>query len=175
VMTNKYAEANPGNAGTAAAPRSTRSRWLAIERAKKLFGARARQRAPHSGSAGQFRRLTSVLQPGDKVLGMTSATGGHLTHGKTRQLLRASSTSSASTASAGHRNDRLRRTRRHRPARKPKMITGRRQRLLAQRSTSNRMGEIARSVGALLFADIAAHRRPRRHRHHPSRPYRTRS
>jgi glycine hydroxymethyltransferase len=127
---------------------------IAIERAKKLFGAEHVNVQPHSGSQANFAVYTAVLQPGDKVLGMNLSHGGHLTHGNPANF----SGKLYQFVQYGVREDNglidydelaAVATRE-----KPKMIT------VGASAYSRvidfaRMGEIARSVGAFLFADIA--------------------
>jgi len=127
---------------------------LAIERAKKLFGADHANVQPHSGSQANFAVYTAVLKPGDKVLGMNLSHGGHLTHGNPANF----SGKLYQFCQYGVREDNglidydelavvAQRE-------KPRMIT------VGASAYSRvidfaRMGEIARSVGAYLFADIA--------------------
>ena len=154
VLTNKYAEGYP------------RKRWyggcehvdvvedLAIARAKELFGADHANVQPHSGSQANFAVYTSVLQPGDKVLGMNLAHGGHLTHGNPVNF----SGKLYEFVQYGVREDTglidYDELAAIAEKEKPKMIT------VGASAYSRiidfeRMGEIARSVGAYLFADIA--------------------
>lgn len=154
VLTNKYAEGYP------------RKRWyggcehvdivedLAIARAKELFGAEHANVQPHSGSQANFAVYTSVLQPGDKVLGMNLAHGGHLTHGNPVNF----SGKLYEFVQYGVREDTglidYDELAAIAEKEKPKMIT------VGASAYSRiidfeRMGEIARSVGAYLFADIA--------------------
>jgi len=81
VLTNKYAEGYPGKRWYGGCEHVDVVETLAIERAKELFGAEHANVQPHSGSQANFAVYTSVLQPGDKLLGMNLAHGGHLTHG----------------------------------------------------------------------------------------------
>ena len=82
VATNKYAEGCPASAITAAARYVDRSPELAIDdRAKALFGAEHANVQPHAGAPGQRLRVPRLLQPGDTIMGMSLAHGGHLTHG----------------------------------------------------------------------------------------------
>ena len=81
VLTNKYAEGYPGKRWYGGCEHVDKVETLAIERAKKLFGAEHANVQPHSGSQANFAVYTSVLQPGDKLLGMNLSHGGHLTHG----------------------------------------------------------------------------------------------
>ena len=82
VLTNKYAEGYPGQAVLRRLPAwSTPWRRLAIERAKPLFGAEHANVQPHSGSQANQAAYLAVLEPGDTVLAMRLAHGGHLTHG----------------------------------------------------------------------------------------------
>jgi hypothetical protein len=81
VLTNKYAEGYPAKRWYGGCEFVDQVETLAIERAKKLFGAEHANVQPHSGSQANFAVYTSVLQPGDKVLGMNLSHGGHLTHG----------------------------------------------------------------------------------------------
>lgn len=81
VLTNKYAEGYPGKRYYGGCECVDLVETLAIERAKKLFGADCANVQPHSGSQANLAAYAALLQPGDKVLGMSLAAGGHLTHG----------------------------------------------------------------------------------------------
>jgi glycine hydroxymethyltransferase len=81
VMTNKYAEGLPGKRYYGGCEFVDMAETLAIERAKKLFGAEHVNVQPHSGSQANQAVYMTVLKPGDPVLGMSLAHGGHLTHG----------------------------------------------------------------------------------------------
>ena len=81
VFTNKYAEGYPGRRYYGGCEFSDVAERLAIARAKELFGAEHANVQPHSGSQANQAVYLSVLEPGDKVLGMDLAHGGHLTHG----------------------------------------------------------------------------------------------
>jgi glycine hydroxymethyltransferase len=154
VLTNKYAEGYPGRRWYGGCEQVDKVEVLAIERAKKLFGAEHANVQPHSGSQANFAVYTAVLQPGDKVLGMNLSHGGHLTHGNPANF----SGKLYRFCQYGVREDNglidydelaaiaLRE--------KPRMIT------VGASAYSRiidfaRMGEIARGAGAYLFADIA--------------------
>lgn len=79
--TNKYAEGYPDKRYYGGCQFVDVAEKLAIERAKELFGVRFANVQPHSGSNANFVAYYSVLQPGDTILGMSLADGGHLTHG----------------------------------------------------------------------------------------------
>src|SRR6058998_3836760 len=81
VFTNKYAEGYPGRRYYGGCEVADVVENLAIERAKKLFGAEYVNVQPHSGSEANMAVYLSVLKPGDTVLGMNLSHGGHLTHG----------------------------------------------------------------------------------------------
>ena len=81
VFTNKYAEGYPGKRYYGGCEYADIVENLARERAKKLFGAEYVNVQPHSGSQANAAAYSAVLQPGDTVLGMNLAHGGHLTHG----------------------------------------------------------------------------------------------
>jgi len=81
VMTNKYAEGYPGKRYYGGCAQVDVVENLAIERAKKLFGADHVNVQPHSGSQANMAVYFSVLKPGDTILGMNLSHGGHLTHG----------------------------------------------------------------------------------------------
>ena len=154
VLTNKYAEGYPAKRWYGGCEHVDKVENIAIDRAKKLFGAEHANVQPHSGSQANFAVYTAVLQPGDKVLGMNLSHGGHLTHGnpanfsgKLYQFVQYGVREDnglidyAELAAVAERE-------------KPKMIT------VGASAYSRvidfaRMGEIARSVGAFLFADIA--------------------
>ncbi|KRN29819.1 serine hydroxymethyltransferase [Liquorilactobacillus mali] len=81
VLTNKYAEGYPGKRYYGGCEYIDVVESLAIERAKKLFGAKFANVQPHSGSQANAAAYLAMIQPGDTVLGMDLAAGGHLTHG----------------------------------------------------------------------------------------------
>ncbi len=80
-LTNKYAEGYPGKRYYGGCEFVDKVENLAIDRAKKIFGADHVNVQPHSGSNANFGVYFAVLKPGDKILGMDLSHGGHLTHG----------------------------------------------------------------------------------------------
>ncbi len=154
VLTNKYAEGYPGKRWYGGCEQVDKIEQLAIDRAKQLFGAEHANVQPHSGAQANTAVYASVLQPGDKLLGMNLSHGGHLTHGnpanfsgKLYQFVQYGVREDSGLidydelAAVAQRE-------------KPKMIT------VGASAYSRvidfaKMGEIARSFGALLFADIA--------------------
>lgn len=81
VLTNKYAEGLPGKRYYGGCEFIDKVEQLAIERAKQLFGAAHANVQPHSGAQANFAVFLSLLQPGDRIMGMDLSHGGHLTHG----------------------------------------------------------------------------------------------
>src|SRR5271166_675528 len=81
VLTNKYAEGYPGRRYYGGCEFVDIAESLAIERAKKLFGAAYANVQPHSGSQANAAVYLALLNPGDPILGMSLDHGGHLTHG----------------------------------------------------------------------------------------------
>jgi glycine hydroxymethyltransferase len=81
ILTNKYAEGYPSKRYYGGCAFADAAESLAIERAKVLFNADYVNVQPHSGSGANMAALMSVVKPGDKILGMDLAHGGHLTHG----------------------------------------------------------------------------------------------
>ncbi|CAA9451317.1 MAG: Serine hydroxymethyltransferase [uncultured Rubrobacteraceae bacterium] len=81
VLTNKYAEGYPGKRYYGGCEQVDKVETLAIERAKELFGAEHANVQPHSGSQANEAAYAALIEPGDKVLSMDLAHGGHLTHG----------------------------------------------------------------------------------------------
>ncbi|MDF9826387.1 glycine hydroxymethyltransferase [Ereboglobus sp. PH5-5] len=154
VLTNKYAEGYPGKRWYGGCEFVDQVERLAIERAKKLFGAEHANVQPHSGSQANFAVYTAVLQPGDKILGMNLSHGGHLTHGNPANF----SGKLYKFVQYGVREDNglidYDELAKVAAAEQPKMIT------VGASAYSRiidfkRMSEIAQSVGAYLFADIA--------------------
>jgi glycine hydroxymethyltransferase len=154
VLTNKYAEGYPGKRWYGGCEQVDKVELFAIARARQLFGAEHANVQPHSGSQANFAVYTAVLKPGDKVLGMNLSHGGHLTHGNPANF----SGKLYQFAQYGVREDNglidYDELAAVAAREQPKMIT------VGASAYSRiidfaRMGEIARSVGALLFADIA--------------------
>ena len=81
VLTNKYAEGYPGKRYYGGCEFVDEVETLAIERAKALFGAAYANVQPHSGAQANLAAYAAMLQPGDTLMGMDLANGGHLTHG----------------------------------------------------------------------------------------------
>jgi glycine hydroxymethyltransferase len=154
VLTNKYAEGYPGKRWYGGCEFVDQVEQLAIDRAKQLFGAEHANVQPHSGSQANTAVYASVLQPGDKLLGMNLSHGGHLTHGNPANF----SGKLYNFCQYGVRQDNglidYDELAAVAAREKPKMIT------VGASAYSRvidfaRMGEIARANGALLFADIA--------------------
>ena len=81
ILTNKYAEGYPGRRYYGGCEEVDVTEALAIERAKKLFGANFANVQPHSGASANLEAFMVLCQPGDTILGMNLDHGGHLTHG----------------------------------------------------------------------------------------------
>ena len=154
VMTNKYAEGYPRRRWYGGCQHVDTVEQLAIDRAKELFGAEHANVQPHSGTQANAAVYFSVLQPGDKILTMNLADGGHLTHGspvnfsgKLYEVVHY-----GVSRDDGHIDyDKLAETA---STEKPKMITvgaSAYPRII----DFERMGQIARDTGAYLMADIA--------------------
>jgi glycine hydroxymethyltransferase len=152
-LTNKYAEGYPGKRYYGGCEYVDMAESIAIERAKKLFTAPWANVQPHSGSQANQAVYTAALEPGDTILGMSLAHGGHLTHGSPVNL----SGKLYRVVSYGL-NDReeidYEAAERIALAEKPKLIvTGASAYALA--SDWKRFRVIADRVGALLMADMA--------------------
>ena len=86
MLTNKYAEGYPGRRYYGGCNEVDRAELLAIDRARRLFGAGFANVQPHSGAQANQAVFLALLQPGDTTLGMSLAAGGHLTHGAAPNL-----------------------------------------------------------------------------------------
>jgi RpiB/LacA/LacB family sugar-phosphate isomerase len=154
VLTNKYAEGYPGKRWYGGCENMDVIEQLAIDRAKKLFGAAHANVQPHSGSQANMAVYFAMLKPGDKMLTMDLAHGGHLTHGNKANF--SGKFFEIVHYGVSREDERIDYEQLARMARehKPKMITvgaSAYPRLI----DFARMGEIARETGALLLADIA--------------------
>ena len=154
VLTNKYAEGYPGKRYYGGCEFVDQAEQLAIDRAKALFGAEHANVQPHSGTQANIAVYMTALKPGDTVLGMNLAHGGHLTHGHplnfsgiTYHFVPYGVSKETETIDY----DELERLAREH---KPKMI------VMGASAYSRifdfpRTAQIAQSVGALLFVDMA--------------------
>lgn len=154
VLTNKYAEGYPGKRWYGGCEVVDEVERLAIERVKQLFGAEWANVQPHSGSSANLAVYNALLEPGDTVLGMDLAHGGHLTHGSPVNF------SGLRYRVVGYKVNPetelidMEEVRHLAHEHQPKMI-------IAGASAYSRIidfaafREIADEVGALLFADIA--------------------
>jgi RpiB/LacA/LacB family sugar-phosphate isomerase len=154
VLTNKYAEGYPGRRWYGGCEHVDAVERLAIERARRIFGAEHVNVQPHSGSQANMAVYFSVLKPGDKMLTMDLSHGGHLTHGnkvnfsgRFFEIIHYGVRKEDETIDY----DQLQ-----------KMAEDHRPRMITVGASAypriidfKRMGEIARSVGAYLLADIA--------------------
>src|SRR5690242_3012614 len=86
VLTNKYAEGYPGRRYYGGCAYVDVTEQLAIERAKRLFSCTFANVQPHSGAQANQAAFFALVQPGDTILGMSLAAGGHLTHGAAPNL-----------------------------------------------------------------------------------------
>ena len=152
-LTNKYAEGYPGRRYYGGCEYVDIVEQLAIDRAKELFGADYANVQPHSGSQANFAVYMALLKPGDTVLGMNLSQGGHLTHGSpvsfSGKLYNVVAYGVDETAHIDY--DQLAKIALES---KPKMIIGG---FSAYSGVVDwqRMREIADSVGAFLFVDMA--------------------
>src|SRR3979490_3231066 len=81
TLTNKYAEGLPGNRYYGGCEVGDKVEQLAIDRAKALFGAEHANVQPHAGSQANMATYFALLRPGDRIMSLSLAQGGHLTHG----------------------------------------------------------------------------------------------
>jgi RpiB/LacA/LacB family sugar-phosphate isomerase len=154
VLTNKYAEGYPGKRWYGGCENMDTVERLAIERAKKIFGAEHANVQPHSGSQANMAVYFAMLKPGDKMLTMDLSHGGHLTHGNKANF----SGRFFEIVHYGVRKD----TEMIDYDQLQKMAREHRPRMITVGASAypriidfKRMGEIAREVGAYLLADIA--------------------
>ena len=152
-LTNKYAEGYPGKRYYGGCEYVDIVEQLAIDRAKELFGADYANVQPHSGSQANFAVYTALLEPGDTVLGMNLAHGGHLTHGSPVNFSgKLYNIVPSGIDATGHIDyaDLEKQAKEH----KPKMIIGG---FSAYSGVVDwaKMREIADSIGAYLFVDMA--------------------
>ncbi|MEM1083745.1 MAG: ribose 5-phosphate isomerase B [Verrucomicrobiota bacterium] len=154
VLTNKYAEGYPGRRWYGGCEHVDVIERLAIERAKELFGAEHANVQAHSGSQANTAVYFSVLKPGDKILTMDLAHGGHLTHGhkanfsgKFYEVTHYGVSEQDERIDYDHLAELARET-------KPALITCGAS-AYSRQIDFERMGQIAREVGAYLFVDMA--------------------
>ncbi|EFE1452093.1 TPA: serine hydroxymethyltransferase [Escherichia coli] len=152
-LTNKYAEGYSGKRYYGGCEYVDIVEQLAIDRAKELFGADYANVQPHSGSQANFAVYTALLEPGDTVLGMNLAHGGHLTHGSPVNFSgKLYNIVPYGIDATGHIDyaDLEKQAKEH----KPKMIIGG---FSAYSGVVDwaKMREIADSIGAYLFVDMA--------------------
>jgi len=152
-MTNKYAEGYPGRRYYGGCEHVDVVETLAIERLKTLFGARFANVQPNSGSQANQAVFFGLLQPGDKIMGMSLAEGGHLTHGMPlnmsgRWFQVVSYGLDADEAIDYEQVERL--AHEHRPR---LIIAG--ASAYSLRIDFERFARVARSVGAILMVDMA--------------------
>ena len=154
VLTNKYAEGYPGRRYYGGCEHVDIVEHLAIERAKKLFGAEHANVQPHSGATANMAVYFAFLQPGDTIMGMNLSHGGHLTHGSPVSISgKYFNVVAYGVDEATHQID-YDAVRELALTHKPKMI-------VAGASAYPRVidfarfSQIAKEVGAMLFVDMA--------------------
>ncbi len=154
VMTNKYAEGYPGRRWYGGCEFVDVAEQLAIDRAKEIFGAEHANVQPHSGSQANYAVYNTAVNPGDTVLGLDLACGGHLTHGHKMNFSGKTYNMVAYKVDAKTEMIDLNEVAALAKEHKPKMI-------IAGASAYSRtwdfkkFREIADSVGAYLFVDMA--------------------
>jgi glycine hydroxymethyltransferase len=153
LLTNKYAEGYPGKRYYGGCEFVDVAETIAIERAKKLFGTAWANVQPHSGAQANQAVYTAAIKPGDTILGMSLAHGGHLTHGSPVNLSGKLYNVVSYGMDAGERID-YAQAERLALEHKPKMIvTG--ASAYSRVIDWQRFRGIADKVGALLMSDIA--------------------
>ena len=154
VLTNKYAEGYPGRRWYGGCEEVDKVEALAIERAKELFGADHVNVQPHSGSQANTAVYFAVLQPGDKILTMDLSHGGHLTHGHPANF--SGRLYDVTHYGVSEKDERIDYDALAEQAKvvQPKLITCGAS-AYSREIDFPRMSEIAKSVGAYLFVDMA--------------------
>ena len=154
VLTNKYAEGYPGKRWYGGCEEVDKVETLAIERAKEIFGAEHVNVQPHSGSQANTAVYFAVLKPGDRILTMDLAHGGHLTHGhpanfsgRLYDVVHYGVTEGEETIDYDALEALAKEC-------KPKLITSGAS-AYSRVIDFERMGKIAKSVGAYLMVDMA--------------------
>ncbi len=154
VLTNKYAEGYPGRRYYGGCEHVDVVETLAIDRAKELFGAEAANVQPHSGSQANMAVYLTCLEPGDTVLGLDLAQGGHLTHGMKLNISgRLYNFKSYGVDKDTHRLDFDQIAKLAREE-KPKLIVAGAS-AYPREIPHDKFAEIANDVGALLMVDMA--------------------
>ncbi len=153
VLTNKYAEGYPGKRYYGGCEYVDIAESLAIERCKQLFGADYANVQPHSGSQANQAVFLALLQPGDTILGMSLAHGGHLTHGAKVNISGKLFNAVQYGVDANGMID-YAEVERLAVEHKPKMLIGGFS-AYSQVVDWARMREIADQVGAIFFVDMA--------------------
>ncbi|NCF11948.1 MAG: ribose 5-phosphate isomerase B [Verrucomicrobiaceae bacterium] len=154
LLTNKYAEGYPGRRWYGGCEYVDIAEQLAIDRAKEIFGADHANVQPHSGSQANTAVYFSVLKPGDKILTMDLAHGGHLTHGHKANF--SGKFYEVTHYGVREEDERIDYDALEKVAEevKPKLITTGAS-AYPREIDFERMGQIAKKVGAYLFVDMA--------------------
>lgn len=154
LLTNKYAEGYPGKRWYGGCENVDVAEKIAIDRLKKLFGADHANVQPHSGSQANTAVYFSVLKPGDKILTMDLAHGGHLTHGHKANF--SGKFYDVTHYGVSESDERIDYDALEKVAEelKPALITTGAS-AYPREIDFKRMGEIAKKVGAYLFVDMA--------------------
>jgi len=154
LLTNKYAEGYPGRRWYGGCENVDVVEQLAIDRLKELFGAEHANVQPHSGSQANTAVYFAVLEPGDKILTMDLAHGGHLTHGHPANF--SGRLYDVTHYGVSAEDERIDYDALEAQAREvqPKLITCGAS-AYSREIDFERMGEIAKAVGAYLFVDMA--------------------
>ncbi len=153
-LTNKYAEGYPGRRWYGGCEEVDKVETLAIDRLKEIYGAKFANVQPHSGSQANTAVYFSVLKPGDKILTMNLAHGGHLTHGNKANF--SGKFYEVVHYGVSEKDERIDYDGLQKMAEEcqPKMITAGAS-AYPRIIDFQRMSEIAKSVGAYLFVDMA--------------------
>jgi len=152
-LTNKYAEGYPGKRYYGGCENVDVAEQLAIDRAKQLFGADAANVQPHSGAQANEAVFLAFLKPGDTIMGMSLAEGGHLTHGMALNMSGKWFNVVSYGLNEREEIDYEAMERKAREARPKLIIAG--ASAYALRIDFERFARVAREVGAIFMVDIA--------------------
>lgn len=154
ALTNKYAEGYPGHRYYGGCEHVDEVESLAIERAKKLFGAEYANVQPHSGSSANIAVYFALLKPGDTVLGMDLSNGGHLTHGSKVNMSGKYFNFVSYGVDESDEKINFEHVRKIAHAHKPKMIVAGAS-AYPRTIEADKFREIADEIGAILLVDMA--------------------